>query len=40
MIKVRKNLNEEKGSESEGNIVPTKKHSRLIVLSGDEEEIY
>ena len=32
-------LNEEEGSESEGDIVqPKKRH--LIVLSSDEEEIY
>nr|XP_012147629.1 PREDICTED: tigger transposable element-derived protein 1-like [Megachile rotundata] len=33
-------LNEENGSESEGDIILPKKRSRLIVVSSDDEEIY
>lgn len=39
-IESAKNLNEDEGSESEGDIVQLKTRSRLIVLSSDEEEIY
>ena len=33
-------LNEEEGSESEGDIIQPKKRSRLIVLNSHDEEIY
>lgn len=38
-IEDTKNLNEEKNSESKGNIIQPKKHFRLIVLSSDKKEI-
>lgn len=34
-----KTLNKEKSSESEGDIIPSKKCSQLIILSSDDEEI-